>query len=139
MSRIQNFIFLAGAIMMVIGVGCKIFGFFPSIMTIVFALGSICFALMQMSQVYDGNSITIRRLRRIMVFGDICFILAGLLMLEDTYKLLFPYMATSIDGYNNYVHYIHNNWVVALLIGAVLELYTTHRMAYEFRKEDTKG
>lgn len=122
--------------MMVVGVGCKIFGFLPGIMTIIFVLGCICFALMQMSQTYDGNSITIRRLRHIMVFGDICFILAGLLMLEDTYQLLFPYMATSIEGYNNYVHYVHNNWVIALLIGAVLELYTTHRMSYEFKKED---
>ena len=138
MSKVQNYIFLSGAVMMVAGVGCKIFGFFPDIMTIVFTLGCICFALMQMSQVYDGSNMTIRRLRHIMVFGDICFILAGILMLEDTYKLIFPYMATSIDGYNNYVHYIYNNWVVALLVGAVIELYTTHRMAYEFRKEEKK-
>lgn len=136
MTKIQNYIFLAGAIMMVIGVGCKIFGFLPEIMTIVFVLGCISFALIQMSQTYDGNNFTIRRLRKIMIFGDVCFIISGLLMLEDTFRLIFPYMATSIDGYNNYVHYIHHNWVVALLVGAILELYSTHRMSYEFRKEE---
>ena len=136
MTKIQNYIFLAGAIMMVIGVGCKIFGFMPEIMTIVFVLGCISFALIQMSQTYDGNNFTIRRLRKIMIFGDVCFIISGLLMLEDTFHLIFPYMATSIDGYNNYVHYIHHNWVVALLVGAILELYSTHRMSYEFRKEE---
>lgn len=136
MTKIQNYIFLAGAIMMVIGVGCKIFGFMPEIMTIVFVLGCISFALIQMSQTYDGNNFTVRRLRKIMIFGDVCFIISGLLMLEDTFHLIFPYIATSIDGYNNYVHYIHHNWVVALLVGAILELYSTHRMSYEFRKEE---
>lgn len=136
MTKIQNYIFLAGAIMMVIGVGCKIFGFFPEIMTIIFVLGCISFALIQMSQTYDGNNFTIRRLRKIMIFGDVCFIISGLLMLEDTFHLIFPYMATSIEGYNNYVHYVHHNWVVALLVGAILELYSTHRMSYEFRKEE---
>lgn len=136
MTKIQNYIFLAGAMMMVIGVGCKIFGFLPEIMTIVFVLGCISFALIQMSQTYDGNNFTIRRLRKIMIFGDVCFIISGLLMLEDTFHLIFPYMATSIEGYNNYVHYVHHNWVVALLVGAILELYSTHRMSYEFRKEE---
>lgn len=136
MQKVQNYIFIAGAIMMVIGVGCKIFGFMTGLMTIIFTLGCLCFALMQMAQTYDGNNHTIRRLRNIMIIGDIAFIISGLLMLEDTYQIIFPLMATSIEGYNNYIHYIHNNWVVALLIGAVIELYTTHRMSYEFKKEN---
>lgn len=121
---------------MVIGTGCVVFGLYIHSMAIVFCIGAISFALMQMSQTYEGNNSTIKRLRQLMVIGDICFILSGLLMIENAYHLLFPLMATSIDGYNNYIKYIHNNWVVLLLIGAVFEIYTTHRLSHELKKEE---
>lgn len=121
---------------MVAGVGCVVLGFAREIMAIVYAAGAISFSLMQMSQTYSGNNITLRRLRSLMTIGDLCFIISALLMIENVYHLIFPYIATSIDGYNAYVHYIHNNWVVVLLIGAVFELYTTHRISYEMKKEE---
>ena len=113
--------------MMVAGVGCVVFGIMPKATSIIFAVGTISFALMQMSQTYDGNNITLKRLRGIMVLADIAFIISGLLMLENVYRFFFPYIATTMEGYNTYVHVVHNNWVVALLIGAVLEIYTTHK------------
>lgn len=122
--------------MMVVGAGCVVFGFAVHVMSLVFAFGTICFSLMQMSQVYLGKDLTLRRLRHLMVIGDICFILSGLLMIENVYHLIFPHMATTIDGYNNYVHYIHNNWVVALLIAAIIEMYTTHRISYVLKKQE---
>ena len=83
---------------------------------------------------YDGKDIVIRRLRRIMVIGDMCFILAALLMLESNLQILFPLVATTVDGYNAWVHYVYNNWVVALLVAAILEMYTTHRISSELKK-----
>lgn len=121
--------------MMVAGAGCAVFGIAIHSMSIVFAFGTICFALMQMSQVYTGNNLTLRRLRHLMVIGDICFILSGLLLVENVYHLIYPHMATTIEGYNNYIHYIHNNWVVALLIAAIIEMYTTHRISYVMKKQ----
>lgn len=135
LDKVQNAIFLGGAFMMVIGVGCVVFGFMPFLMSIVFALGCVLFALMQMSQVYDGNSLTVKRLRRIMVLGDFCFIISGLMVVENVYKVLLPYFCTSLQGQMFYTQYIHNNWVLFLLIGAVVEIYTTHRIAYELKKE----
>lgn len=136
LNNIQNIIFLLGAVLMVIGTGCVVFGIFIHSMSIVFCIGAISFALMQMSQTYNGNNNTINRLRHLMVIGDICFIISGLLMIENVYHLIFPFMATTIDGYNNYVKYIHNNWVVLLLIGAVFEIYTTNRISHELKKEE---
>lgn len=136
LNTIQNYILLFGAIMMVVGVGCVVFGIMPKATSIVFAVGTISFALMQMSQTYDGNNITLKRLRHIMVLADIAFIISGLLMLENVYRFFFPYVANTMEGYNTYVHVVHNNWVVALLIGAVLEIYTTHRIAYVIKKEE---
>ena len=136
LSTLQNYLLLIGAIMMVVGVGCIVFGIMPKATSIIFCVGAISFALMQMTQTYEGNNITLRRLRHIMVLADIAFIISGLLMLENVYKFFFPLFATSIEGYNTYVHVVYNNWVVALLIGAVLEIYTTHRIAYVIKKEE---
>lgn len=136
LSTIQNYILLIGAIMMVAGVGCIVFGIIPKVMSVIFAIGTISFALMQMCQVYEGSNITLKRLRRIMVMANFAFIISGLLMIENVYHFFFPYIAQTMEGYNNYVHIVHNNWVVALLIGAVLEIYTTQRIAYVMKKED---
>ena len=136
LSRTQTIVMAAGALLMVIGVGCVVFGMIVPVATILFAIGAIAFASMQMMQVYEGNSIVVRRLRRTMIMGDLCFVIAALLMLESNFRILFPYVATTMEGYNNWVRVVHNNWVVALLIAAIIEMYTTHRISYELSKEE---
>ena len=121
---------------MVMGVGCCVFGIFTNIMSLVFLAGTIMFASTQALQRYEGKSIVIRRLRRIMLIADVLFVVAGLLMAEHAWHVLYPYMANSLDGYTSYMRYIHNNWVVVLLIAAVLEMYTMHRISHELAKED---
>jgi hypothetical protein len=37
-----------------------------------------------------------------------------------------------------YAKYIHNNWVVVLLVAAILQLYASHRIANEMEKEAKK-
>lgn len=138
LNTVQSAIFALGAFLMVLGVAGVVTGFLVQPATICFTIGSIAFALMQLQQSYEGNSITIKRLRRIMVIGDIAFVLAGLLMFENNFRLIYPFVATSIDGYNNWIHYVYNNWVVMLLIAAILEMYTTHRISYELKKEEKK-
>lgn len=139
MSQTQSLVFAAGAAMMVLGVCGVVFGSFAGITfvriaTVVFALGAVAFAVMQMLQTYDGGSITIRRLRHIMVIGDVCFIIAALLMVESNFHFVYPLMAQTVEGRNAWLHYIYNNWVVALLIAAILEMYTTHRISCELKK-----
>jgi len=34
-----------------------------------------------------------------------------------------------------YVQYIYNKWVVVLLIAAILQLYSSHRIGHELQKE----
>lgn len=128
---------MAGGIAMVVGAGCFVFAILPKIAAIIFLLGSLMFALMQLKQKYEGQSITIRRLRRIMIVGDALFVVSGLLMMEQAFHFIFPLMATNIEGYNNYVHYFFNNWVITLLIAAIFEMYTMHRISYELKKESS--
>jgi hypothetical protein len=136
LSKAQSIALALGALIMVVSVGCVVFNFMVKPATIAFAVGVALFTSMQMMQTYNGTNFALRRLRRIMLFGDCCFILAALLMVENNFKILFPLFTTTIEGYNAYVHYIYNNWVVALLIAAVIEVYTTHRINYELSKEE---
>ena len=132
LSRNQQIIMAIGATLMVIGVGCFVFYFMPKVFSVVFMVGAVCFATMQMIQVSsgDGKNIAIRRLKGIMIAADICFILAGLLMLENSYKVLYQYLS-----WETWLKYCWNNWVVVLLIAAILELYTSHRISNELKKK----
>lgn len=138
LSRLENVVLLVGALLMTVGAGLYVFGY-QSVSPILFAVGAVAFATMQMRQTYDGRNITVRRLRRIMTVGDVLFVLSGVLMLEDKYLFIQPLFTEYFDnGYYAYVTYVHNNWVVLLLVAAIIEIYTTHRISHELGKEAKK-
>ncbi len=146
LTKTQTYVFLFGGLMMVIGAVTNLVADIPVVVTpenadfwhkagaCIFLLGAICFASMQLMQKYEGEDITLRRLRKIQAIGDIAFILAGLFLMEKHFRFLFPYFSGSIEQLNIYAQYINNNWVVFLLIAAVLEVYTTHRIANLIKK-----
>lgn len=138
LNRLQSIVMLAGAFFMVAGAGLYVVGVM-SVTPWIFAAGAVAFAMMQMQQTYDGHNPTVKRLRRIMTAGDVLFILSALFMLEDNYHVILPLFTNYImNGYYHYVTYINNNWVVLLLIAAVIEIYTTHRISHELDKEAKK-
>ena len=96
-----------------------------------FAPGALLFAAMQMRQTYEGQNFTVRRLRRMLLLSDALFLLAGLLMLANQSNFL---------GLSQllYIKYVHNNWIVVLLVAAILQLYASHRIANELEKEAKK-
>ena len=138
LSKLQTIIFLAGAVLMVVGAGMYVHGE-QTASPVIFADGAVAFAAMQLQQTYLGNNPTVRRLRRIMSVGDALFILAAVLMLENSFRFMLPLFVNYIkNGYYLYVNYIHNNWVVVLLVAAIIEIYTTHRISHELGKEAKK-
>ena len=146
LSKLQTIIFLAGSVMMVIGVALNMIGILNGPATlhtagaVVFAAGALAFASMQLQQTYTGHNFTVRRLRRIMSVGDVFFILSAVLMIEDVFHFIRPlFLKYGLEGYNNYINYVQNNWVVILLAAAMIELYTTHRISSELKKELNRG
>ena len=135
LSRLQSLIFLAGGLLMVVGAGLFVFSN-KQLASWIFLVGAIAFVSMQMQQQYEGTNFVIRRLRRIMTLAEICFILAALLMVENAYNFLLPLFVDHLqNGLNDYIIYIMGKWVVMLLIAAILEVYTTHRISSELEKE----
>jgi len=129
LSKIQNIIFLVGGLLMVIGAGSSLLAwkFAPYI----FAVGAVCFASMQMLQRYEGTNFTIRRLRRMMLISDVLFLVSALLMFASQGNIFGLSQIT-------YLQYIYNKWVITLLIAAILQLYSTHRIGQELEKEAKK-
>jgi hypothetical protein len=129
LSNIETAILLIGGLLMVVGAGASMF--LQSWAAYIFAPGALMFAAMQMRQSYDGTNFTIRRLRRIQLTSDVLFLLAGLLMLANQ---------SNFFGINLllYIKYVHNNWIVVLLVAAILQLYASHRIANEIEKEAKK-
>ena len=120
---------------MVIGAGCFAFGFiYPALLQVVcwvFLLGAILFSLMQNLQAYEGRNLAVRRLKSIQQFAGLFFILTGISMIDTVYQIFRPLFSDLVS----YFTYIYNKWVLLLLVAAVLELYTTHRIASELKKE----
>jgi len=126
LNKWQTAIFVIGALLMVIGAGSSLFRWTPA--PWVFAAGALGFATMQMLQSYDGHNLTIRRLRRIMVFSDLLFLASAALMFAGNGNPLGLDLMT-------YLQYIHQKWVPMLLLAAILQLYVTHRISRELERE----
>ena len=125
----QTAVLLLGGLLMVVGAGASLF--LASWAVWVFIPGAMMFASMQMLQRYEGNNFVIRRLRRMMLLSDGLFLAAAVLMFAGQSNFLGM-------GHLAYVKYVHNNWVVVLLVAAILQLYSGHRIANELEKEAKK-
>jgi hypothetical protein len=126
MSKTETFLLLLGGMLMVIGSGASLF--MQAWAPYIFAPGALLFAAIQMRQTYEGKNVTIRRLRRIMLMSDVLFLIAALLMFASQANFL------GLD-FLIYLKYVHNSWIVVLLVAAILQLYTSHRIANELEKE----
>lgn len=122
-------VMLAGGLLMVIGSGASLF--MQMWAPYVFAPGALMFAAMQMRQRYDGSNFAIRRLRRMMLLSDALFLVAALLMFANGGNFF------GLE-YLSYVKYVHNNWIVVLLVAAILQLYASHRISNELEKDAKK-
>lgn len=129
LNKIESIIMVVGALLMVVGAVMGLFklSWFP----FVYAVGAIGFASMQMLQRYEGRNLTIKRLRGIMVLSDVLFLFTAVLMFANQGNAL------GLD-WVYYLNYVKNNWVVLLLLAAILQLYTTYRIDHELEKEAKK-
>ncbi|MDE7165820.1 MAG: hypothetical protein K2O17_02200 [Bacteroidaceae bacterium] len=118
LSDLQNLLFRLGALLMLAGAVSHLFYEVPA--TVVFLSGVLLFASMQLQMVYEGRNFIVARLRRQQLFGASMLVLSGASMTSQ----LFGYNATQ-----------HNEWVICLLVGALVELYTTLRISMELKKE----
>ena len=129
LSKIETIIFLIGGLLMVVGSGASIL--LQSWAPYIFAPGALMFAAMQMRQRYDGPNFNIRRLRRMLLLSDALFLVSALFMFANQGNFFGL-------QYLSYIKYVHNNWIVVLLVAAILQLYASHRISNELEKDAKK-
>ncbi len=131
LSRVQTAVYIAGGVLMVIGVGGFVLMWHQPVVCWIYFLGAAMFSSMQLMQTYDGADATIKRLKRLQSVAGLLFVLAGMLMADNAYMFFRPLFSNVVD----YITYVYNKWVVLLLIAAIIEVYTVHRLDHELRKK----
>ena len=134
LNRVQTVIFLLGGMRMVAGAGCYVMMWQQRVVCWIFLVGSVMFSLMQTMQVYTGTELVLRRLKNIQGLASLLFVISGVLMADSAYGFFRP----MFDNIADYIEIVYNKWVVLLLVAALLEVYTTHRINNELSKKNLK-
>ena len=111
MSKIYQIIQGVGAVLLLVGAMLQITRW--ELSPIIYTLGAVMFAYVQVMSRYEGKNLIVRRLRRQQILGAVLLVFAGVLMFVTK----------------------HNEWVLCLTIAAILELYTAFRIPSELEKE----
>ena len=111
MSKFYQIIQGVGAVLLLVGAMLQITRW--ELSPIIYTLGAVMFAYVQVMSRYEGKNLIVRRLRRQQILGAVLLVFAGVLMFVTK----------------------HNEWVLCLTIAAVLELYTAFRIPSELEKE----
>ena len=117
LTFLENLLFRIGAVLMLLGVAFHIFN--AQLSLYIYGIGAMLFCMMQLRAVYEGNDLNVIRLRRQQLFACLMFLGTVMCMSMQVYQYGFAH---------------RNEWVVALAIGCVLELYTAWRLPSALQK-----
>lgn len=113
MKKSYTYLMMAGAILLLLGAMLQITRW--ELSPVIYTIGAVLFAYVQVMDGYQGQNLIIRRLRRQQILGAVLLVFAGVLMFVMK----------------------RNEWIVCLTIAAILELYTAFRIPAEMEKEKT--
>jgi phosphatidylserine synthase len=102
---------MTGAVLLLIGAMLQITRW--ELAPVLYTIGAVLFAYVQVMSRYEGKNLIIRRLRRQQILAAVLLVFTGVLMFVTR----------------------HNEWVLCLTIAAILELYTAFRIPSELEKE----
>ena len=111
MSKIYQIVQGVGAVLLLGGAMLQITRW--ELSPILYTIGAVMFAYVQVMTRYEGKNLIVRRLRRQQILGAVLLVFAGGLMFVTK----------------------HNEWVLCLTVAAILELYTAFRIPSELEKE----
>ena len=111
MSKIYQIVQGVGAVLLLVGAMLQITRW--ELSPILYTIGAVMFAYVQVMSRYEGKNLIIRRLRRQQILGAVLLVFAGVLMFVTK----------------------QNEWVLCLTVAAILELYTAFRIPSELEKE----
>ena len=120
LTPLQSGLMMVGGVLVI--VGAAMYMVLPVVAFVFYTVGALLFSSMQLQQSYEGSSFVVRRLRRQQLLGAVALLVAACLMAMQTFRVGFAQS---------------NEWVVALAIACVLELYTAFRIPAELKKVES--
>lgn len=120
LSKLQLYVYNIGGVLLVAGIAAPIFSGIRAVSLYLYAFGALMFSSMQILQKYEGNDITLKRLRRQQILGALMLLLTGGLMACSVYGI--PPLCKG-------------EWQMTLAIGALLEVYTAFRIPAELARK----
>ena len=108
--KIRGILTITGAIMLLAGAMLKMT--LSNEASYLYTAGAVLFAIMQFLGRVKGKTFVVRRLVTMQTIGSLALIAAGVLM---------------------FTHH-RNEWIVAMTVGALLQLYTSFRIPAEMEK-----
>ena len=111
MSKIYQIVQGGGAVLLLVGAMLQITRW--ELSPILYTIGAVMFAYVQVMTRYEGKNLIVRRLRRQQILGAVLLVFAGVLRFVTK----------------------HNEWVLCLTVAAILELYTAFRIPSDLEKE----
>lgn len=119
LTTLQTLVYNAGGLLLIAGAALPMFTPAGRIAPFVYAAGASMFCTMQMLARYEGNDLTVRRLRRQQLVGSVLLLAAAALMFMSLYRTG-PFQGAE--------------WQMALALGAVFEVYTAFRLPAALKK-----
>ncbi len=125
LTKFQSAIFTLGGLMLIAGAVAYFFSH-SLIVQIVYGFGAMGYVFMQWLQRYEGDDLTLQRLRKLQVISGVLILMSAALMVanDHVYEIFAMY---KID--------VYNYWVICLFIGVFMQLYTILRMDKELQKK----
>lgn len=95
----------------------------PSVTSALYTTSAIVFVTIQMTALNGWENTLAKYMQVALKVASVCFILAGLLMLEDTHMLLFDILPLKV-----WLDLCHDKWVYFLLFAFILEMYASDKL-----------
>lgn len=121
LNKFESTLYILGGLLILVGAIMPFFTSVTLLSSILYLLGAILFSAMQLRTSYDGKNVIIRRLRRQQLIGAVLVVASAAMMCMSFFNIR-PFEA--------------DEWKIALMIGAVFQVYTSFRLPALLEKEE---
>ena len=121
---IRTILYTLGGLLLLVGAALPVFPTLMGYAPAIYSAGALLFGAVQVTTPLPVDHLAVRRLHRQQTLGALCLVVAGGMMFMSKYQV---------------EPCAHDEWKLALAIGAVIELYTSFRLPAVIEKINREG
>lgn len=121
---IRTILYTLGGLLLLVGAALPVFPALMGYAPAIYSAGALLFGAVQVTTPLPVDHFAVRRLHRQQTLGALCLVVAGGMMFMSKYQV---------------EPCAHDEWKLALAIGAVIELYTSFRLPAVIEKINREG